>query len=84
MNETIFERLKNRLLPLLRNRNPDDFTPQARLVDDLGADSMFMVEAAVAMEDEFGIDEVTDEDMAGMKTLGDMVRLIEDRTLAAR
>jgi len=77
MSETTFERLKNRLLPLLRDRNADDFTPRARLVDDLGADSMFMVEAAVAMEDEFGIDEVTDEDMVGMKTIGDMVRFIE-------
>ena len=39
-----------------------------------------MVEAAVAMEDEFGMDEIQDEKMATFRTIGDMVQFIKAKT----
>jgi len=79
VQDLIFERLKSRLGPLLRGASPDKITSDACLVDDLGADSMFMVEASVAIEDEFGLSEIKDAEMAAFRTIGDMVQFIKAR-----
>lgn len=55
----------------------DDVTMDASLTDDLGADSLDAVELNMAFEDAFGI-EIPDEEMANIKTVGDVVRYIED------
>ena len=47
----------------------------ARLVEDLGADSLDVVELIMAFEDEFGVT-LPDEDIASMKTVGDVVNYI--------
>ena len=47
----------------------------ARLVEDLGADSLDVVELIMAFEDEFGVS-LPDEDIASMKTVGDIVNYI--------
>ncbi len=52
--------------------------PEAKFIDDLGADSLDIVELLMALEDEYGI-EVPDEDAEGMQTVGDIVRYIEER-----
>jgi acyl carrier protein len=52
--------------------------PEAKFIDDLGADSLDIVELLMAVEDEYGI-EVPDEDAEGMQTVGDIVRYIEER-----
>ena len=84
MNDAIFERLKSCIVPLLRDCDPDRIVPQAHLRDDLEVDSMFMVESAVAMEDEFGLNEIKDEDVAKFRTIGDMVTFIKDRLSSER
>lgn len=48
----------------------------SRLVEDLGADSLDVVELIMAFEDEFGIS-LPDEEIAKMKTIGDVVNFIK-------
>lgn len=52
--------------------------PEARLVEDLGADSLDMVELIMAVEEEFGI-EVPDEDVEGLATVGQIADYLERR-----
>ena len=49
-----------------------DVTMDASFVDDLGADSLDLVELVMAMEDEFGM-EIPDEDVEGIHTVEDAV-----------
>ena len=51
-------------------------TMDSRLAEDLGADSLDAVELIMALEDEFGV-EVNDDDAQGIKTVGDIVALVE-------
>jgi len=45
--------------------------------EDLGADSVDIVELSMAMEEEFGIDEMAEEDLAKVLTVGDLVNYIQ-------
>ena len=47
------------------------------IINDLGADSLDMVEIIMGIEEEFGI-KVKDEDINEIKTVGDLVKKIED------
>ena len=55
-----------------------EVTETASFVDDLGADSLDLVELVMALEEEFGVD-VPDDDAAGLKTVGDAVGYIEKK-----
>ena len=44
--------------------------------DDLSADSVDLVELVMAMEEEFEIDEIPEEDLLPLKTVGDCVRYL--------
>jgi len=48
----------------------------SRLVEDLGADSLDVVELIMSFEDEFGVS-LPDEEIAKMKTIGDIVNFIK-------
>ena len=48
---------------------PEEVTPEASFVDDLGADSLDTVELVMALEEEFGI-EIPDEDAEKIQTVG--------------
>ena len=52
----------------------DEISMDSSFVDDLGADSVDLVELVMAMEEEFDIGEIDEEDLAGLKTVGDCVR----------
>ena len=56
-------------------KKKDQVTLTARLVEDLGADSLDVVELIMAFEDEFGVS-LPDEDISSMKTVGDIVNYI--------
>ena len=56
-------------------KKKEQVTMTARLVEDLGADSLDVVELIMAFEDEFGVS-LPDEDIASMKTVGDIVNYI--------
>lgn len=48
--------------------------------DDLGADSVDLVELVMAMEEEFGIEEIPESDLATLKTVGDCVGYISAKS----
>ena len=56
---------------------PDQVTPEAKFVEDLGADSLDIVELIMALEEEFGI-EVPDEQAEKLLNVGDVTRYIEE------
>jgi len=58
---------------------PEEVTPAASFIDDLGADSLDTVELVMALEEEFGI-EIPDEDAEKMTTVGDAMKYIEEKT----
>lgn len=58
---------------------PEEVTPQASFVDDLGADSLDTVELVMALEEEFGI-EIPDEDAEKMTTVGEAIKYIEEKS----
>ena len=45
-------------------------------MDDLGADSVDLVELVMAMEEEFEVGEIQEEELGGLKTVGDAVNYI--------
>ena len=57
---------------------PEQVTPQASFIDDLGADSLDTVELVMALEEEFGI-EIPDEEAEKLVTVGDALRYIEQK-----
>jgi acyl carrier protein len=60
---------------------PEEVTPKASFVDDLGADSLDTVELIMALEEEFSI-EIPDEEAEKMKTVGDAIKYIEEKASA--
>ncbi|MFA6568496.1 MAG: acyl carrier protein [Victivallales bacterium] len=56
--------------------SPDQVTPEAKFIEDLGADSLDQVELVMALEEEFGAD-IPDEDAEKLTTVGDAIRYIE-------
>lgn len=54
----------------------DEITMDTAFDGDLGADSVDLVELVMAMEEEFGIGEVAEEDLAELKTVGDCVNYL--------
>ncbi len=55
--------------------DPGDVVESASFVDDLGADSLDVVELIMGLEDEFGI-EISDEEAERISTVGDAVKFI--------
>ena len=57
----------------------DEISMDSSFVDDLGADSVDLVDLVMAMEEEFDIGEIDEEDLAGLKTVGDCVRYLNSK-----
>ncbi len=55
-----------------------EVTPEAVFVDDLGADSLDLVELIMAMEEEFGF-EIADEEAEKLRTVQDVINFIQAR-----
>jgi acyl carrier protein len=68
-------RIKKIVLEQL-NAEESAITESASFIDDLGADSLDIVELVMALEDEFGID-IPDEEAEKLKTVGDAIKYIE-------
>lgn len=54
----------------------EEIAMESSFVDDLGADSVDLVELVMAMEEEFDIGEIDEEDLMSLKTVGDCVRYL--------
>jgi acyl carrier protein len=59
----------------------DEVVNEASFIDDLGADSLDIVELVMAIEEEFGI-EVPDEDAERMQNIGDVVSYVQEKAEA--
>lgn len=57
----------------------DEISMESSFVDDLSADSVDLVELVMAMEEEFDIGEIDEEDLTSLKTVGDCVRYINGK-----
>ena len=57
--------------------NEDQIKPEAKFIEDLGADSLDTVELVMALEEEFGT-EIPDEEAEKLQSVGDVVKYIED------
>ena len=57
--------------------NPDQVTPDAKFIEDLGADSLDTVELVMALEEEFG-QEIPDEEAEKLQSVGDVIKYVED------
>jgi len=58
------------------NLSKDQIKPEASFVDDLGADSLDLVELVMAMEEAFGM-EVPDEDAEKLRTVKDVIEYVK-------
>jgi acyl carrier protein len=58
--------------------NPEQVTTEAKFIEDLGADSLDVVELVMAFEEQFGV-EVPDEDAEKLMSVGDVIKYIEDK-----
>ena len=56
----------------------EEIVPEASFIDDLGADSLDIVELVMAMEETFDI-EITDDDAEKIQTIGDAIAYLRDR-----
>ena len=57
--------------------NEDQVKPEAKFIEDLGADSLDTVELVMALEEEFET-EIPDEDAEKLQSVGDVIKFIED------
>lgn len=57
--------------------DPDTISPETNLIEDLGADSLDVVELIMSLEDEFGVS-ISDEDAAQLYTVGRIVEYLEN------
>jgi len=75
-SEEIFEKIKNIIVEQLQVSDTA-ITEEASFIDDLGADSLDLVELIMALEEEFGI-EIPDADAEKVVTVGDVVSYIKE------
>lgn len=71
----VFEKVRKILCEQL-DLDEDKVTMDSSIVDDLGADSLDVVDLVMTLEEEFDI-EMPDEEIEGVKYVGDLVRYIE-------
>jgi acyl carrier protein len=74
--KTIEQRVKAIIVEQLGVKE-DQVTPEAKFIEDLGADSLDIVELIMALEEEFGY-EIPDEEAEKLLNVGDVTKYIED------
>ena len=74
----IFEKLRA-LIAGQFNVDEDTITLDTSFSDDLNADSVDIVDLSMALEEEFGIDELGEDEAASISTVGDLVRFLQNK-----
>jgi len=67
---------EEKIIELIADRlqvDAEKITPEASFIDDLGADSLDTVELIMAFEEEFGIEEIPDEEAEKIRTVQDAI-----------
>ena len=81
MPQDVFTTVKNILVRELEI-SEDKVTPDARIQEDLGADSLDVMNITMRLEDEFDI-KIPDEDITKIQTVQDIVNYIESKIQSA-
>ncbi len=76
-NDEIFEKVKKIIIEQLSVAE-DSVTKEASFIDDLGADSLDVVELIMALEEEFDM-EIPDSDAEKISTVNDVIEYIKDK-----
>lgn len=74
----VFEKVKGILVDQL-DVEESNITMDSNIIEDLGADSLDIVDLVMTLEDEFDT-EIPDEEIENIKTVGDIVRFVEERS----
>ena len=74
----IFEKLAA-LIAEQFNVDADSITMETSFMDDLNADSVDIVDLSMALEEEFGIEELGEEEASSITTVGDLVRFLQNK-----
>ena len=74
--KSIEQRVKDIIVEQL-GVNVDQVTPEAKFIEDLGADSLDTVELVMALEEEFG-QEIPDDEAEKLQSVGDVNKYIEE------
>ena len=72
----VFEKVRDILVEQL-DVEEEKVSMEASIMDDLGADSLDIVDLVMSLEGEFGV-EIPDDQVENIKTVGDIVKYIED------
>ena len=73
----VFEKLRDMICDQL-DLDPENVTEESLIIEDLGADSLDIVDLVMSIEEEFNV-EVPDEEIENIRTVGDVVKFIEAR-----
>lgn len=57
----------------------ESITPDTAFEGDLDADSLDIVELSMALEEEFGLEEMGEEDLSGITTVGDLAKYLQSK-----
>ena len=74
----IFEKLAA-LIAEQFNVDADSVTIETSFTDDLNADSVDILDLSMALEEEFGIEELGEEEASSITTVGDLVRFLKNK-----
>ena len=76
--QDIFERMQ-KIIADQFSVDPEEITAETVFTDDLGADSVDLVELVMSMEEEFDIGEVREEELATLSTVDDCVNFLASK-----
>ena len=76
-NTSIEQRVRKIIVDQLGVKE-DQVTPEAKFIEDLGADSLDTVELVMALEEEFG-QEIPDEEAEKLQSVSDVIKYVEER-----
>lgn len=74
----IFDKLKT-IIAQQFGVEESSITADMSFEDDLGADSVDIVELSMALEEEFEVEEMSEDDVAGIHTVGDLLKYLQER-----
>ena len=74
----IFDKLKA-IIAQQFGVDEDSITREMSFEDDLGADSVDIVELSMALEEEFDVEEMGEEDVVNIHTVGDLLKFLQER-----
>ena len=74
----IFEKVRDLIADQLDIADKETITEGSSITDDLGADSLDVVDRVMAIEDEFSV-EIPEDEVENIKLVGDIVKYIEDK-----